>query len=122
MLQLSAGLMGHLAFFVTLLFIQLEPVQPYKNVHCYVMLIAICDVIFFNLFLVHRQPGDDQLSTCNSALTIFLKIMAVFTLEDEQIDWTDKSSQTDKSSDVKTGRTNFQTTLPSEFFCLFVRL
>ena len=48
--------------------------------------------------------------------------MAVFTLEDEQIVWTDKSSQTHKSSDVKTGRTNFQTTLSSEFVRLFVRL
>ena len=48
--------------------------------------------------------------------------MAVFTLEDEQIVWTDKSSQTDKSSDVKTGRTNFQTTLSSVFVRLFVRL
>ena len=34
------------------------------------------------------------------------KTMAVFTLEDGQIVWTDKSSQTDKLSDVKTGRTN----------------
>ena len=48
--------------------------------------------------------------------------MAVFTLEDEQIVWTDKSSQTHKSSDVKTGQTNFQTTLSSEFVRLFVRL
>ena len=32
---------------------------------------------------------------------------AVFTLEDEQIVWTGKSSQTNKSSDVKTGQTNF---------------
>ena len=48
--------------------------------------------------------------------------MAVFTLEDEQIVWTDKSSQTDKSSDVKTGRTNFQTTLSFQFVRLFVRL
>ena len=32
--------------------------------------------------------------------------LAVFTLEDEQIVWTEKSSQTHKSSDVKTGRTN----------------
>ena len=40
--------------------------------------------------------------------------LAVFTLEDEQIVWTDKSSQTDKSSGVKTGRTNFQKTLSSE--------
>ena len=39
--------------------------------------------------------------------------LSVFTLEDEQIAWTDKWSQIvsdDKSSDVKTGRTNFQTT------------
>ena len=48
------------------------------------------------------------------------ELLAVFTLEDEQIVWTDKSSQTDKSSDVKTGRTNFQTTLSSEFVRLFV--
>ena len=48
--------------------------------------------------------------------------MAVFTLEDEQIVWTDKSCQTDKSSDVKTGRTNFQTTLSFEFVRLFVSL
>ena len=48
--------------------------------------------------------------------------MAVFTLEDEHIVWTDKSSQTHKSSDVKTGRTNFQTTLSSEFVRQFVRL
>ena len=34
--------------------------------------------------------------------------MAVFTQEDEPFIWTDKSSQTDESSDVKTGRTNFQ--------------
>ena len=48
--------------------------------------------------------------------------MAVFTLEDEQVVWTDKSSQMSKSSDVKTGRTNFQTTLSPEFVRLFVRL
>ena len=41
--------------------------------------------------------------------------MDVFTLEDEQIVWTGKSSQTDKSFDVKTGRTNFQTTFLAEF-------
>ena len=45
-----------------------------------------------------------------------------FTPEDEQIVWADKSSQTDKSSDVKTGRTNFQTTSSSEFVRQFVRL
>ena len=50
--------------------------------------------------------------------------MGIFTLEDEQIVCTDKSFQTDKSSDVKTGRTNFQTTKSSEnlFVCLFVFL
>ena len=53
---------------------------------------------------------------------ITVESLAVFTLEDEQIVWTDKSSQTDKSSDVKTGRTNFQTTLSTEFVRLFVRL
>ena len=47
---------------------------------------------------------------------------AVFTLEDKQIIWTDQWSQTDKSSVVKMGRTNFQTTLLSEFVCLFVQL
>ena len=48
--------------------------------------------------------------------------LAVFTVEDEQIVWTDKSSQTDKSSDEKTGPTNFQTTLSSQFVRLFARL
>ena len=57
-----------------------------------------------------------------------LLLMAVFTLEDEQIVWMDKlsqmdkSSKTGKSSNVKTGRTNFQMTLSSEFDRLFVRL
>ena len=32
--------------------------------------------------------------------------LAVFTLEDEQIVWKDKSSRTNKLSDVKMGRTN----------------
>ena len=36
-----------------------------------------------------------------------LSRFTVFTLEDEQIVWTNKSSQTSESSDVKTGRTNF---------------
>ena len=40
--------------------------------------------------------------------------MAVFTLEDEQIVWTDKSSQTNKSSDVQTGRTNFSSNKSSD--------
>jgi len=35
--------------------------------------------------------------------SIFVFSLAVFTLEDEQIVWTDKSSQMDKSSDVQTG-------------------
>ena len=42
--------------------------------------------------------------------------MAVFTLEDEQIVWSDKSSQTNKSSDVKTGRTNFSTNKSSDIW------
>ena len=33
----------------------------------------------------------------------------LITVEDEQIIWTDKSSQTNKSSDVQTGRANFST-------------
>ena len=49
--------------------------------------------------------------------------LAVFTLEDGQIVWTDKSSDvktvrtnfsTDKSSDMKTGRTNFSTDKSSD--------
>ena len=40
--------------------------------------------------------------------------LAVFTLEDEQIVWTDKSFQTNKSSDVQTGRTNFSTNKSSD--------
>ena len=44
------------------------------------------------------------------------KLMAVFTLEDEQIVWTDKSSQTKKSSDVKTGWTNFSTNKSSDIW------
>ena len=40
--------------------------------------------------------------------------LAVFTQEDEQTVWTDKSSQTNKSSDVQTGRTNFLTNNSSD--------
>ena len=47
-------------------------------------------------------------------LQIKLCSLAVFTIEDEQIVWTDKSS------DVKTGRINFQTTVSSEFVRLSV--
>ena len=43
-------------------------------------------------------------------------VLAVFTLEDEQIVWMDKSSQTNKSSDVKTGRTNFLTNKSSDIW------
>ena len=50
------------------------------------------------------------------------ELLADFTLEDKQIVCTDKSSQTDKSSDEKMGRTNFQTTWSSEFVRLFVPL
>ena len=39
-----------------------------------------------------------------------VSLLVVFTLENEKIVWTDKSSQTDKSRGVKTGRTNFQAT------------
>ena len=35
-----------------------------------------------------------------SCMYIYMQRMAIFTLKDEQIIWTDKSSQTDKSSDV----------------------
>ena len=35
-----------------------------------------------------------------SCMYICMQRMAIFTLKDEQIIWTDKSSQTDKSSDV----------------------
>ena len=42
--------------------------------------------------------------------------MAVFTLEDEQIVWTDKSPQTNKSSDVQTGQTNFSTNTLSHIY------
>ena len=45
-----------------------------------------------------------------------LTSLAVFTLEDEQIVWTDKSSQTNKSSDVKTRRTNFSTNKSSDIW------
>ena len=39
-----------------------------------------------------------------------LKItIAIFTLDEKQIIWMDKLSQMDKSSDVKMGQTNFQT-------------
>ena len=40
--------------------------------------------------------------------------VAVFTLEDEQIVWIDKLSQTNKSSDVQTGGTNFYTSKSSD--------
>ena len=40
--------------------------------------------------------------------------LAVLTLEDEQIVWTGKSFQTNKSSDVQTGRTNFSTNKSSD--------
>ena len=42
--------------------------------------------------------------------------MPVFTLEDEQIVWMDKSSQTNKSSNVKMGRTNFSTNKSSDIW------
>ena len=42
--------------------------------------------------------------------------MAVFTLEEEQIVWTDKSFQTNKSSDVQTERTTFSTNKSSDIW------
>ena len=42
--------------------------------------------------------------------------LAVFTLEDKQIVWTDKSSQMNKSSDVKTARPNFLTNKSSDIW------
>ena len=44
----------------------------------------------------------------------FEESMAIFTLDDEKIIWTDKSSQMNKSSDVQTERTNFSTNKSSE--------
>ena len=46
----------------------------------------------------------------------YSNLMAVFTLEDEQIVWTDKPAQTNKSSDVKTGQTNFSTNKSSDIW------
>ena len=54
-------------------------------------------------------------------MTVFTLVFTLFR-PDEQIVWADKSSQTDKSSDMKTGRTNFQMTSSSEFVRLFVLL
>ena len=42
--------------------------------------------------------------------------LVVFTLEDEQNVWTDKSSQTNKSPNVKMGRTNFSTNKLSDIW------
>ena len=60
---------------------------------------------------VIKVKTRSRLTTSYHALssTVRQLSLAVFTLEDEQIVWTDKTSQTDKSPDVKTGRTNFQT-------------
>ena len=49
----------------------------------------------------------DNLSVQTICLSSSVKTMAVFTLQDEQIVWMDKSSQINKSSDVQTGQTNF---------------
>ena len=48
--------------------------------------------------------------------------LAVFKLEDGQIVWTNKSSQTDESPSVKTGRTQFCTYKSSDFVRRFGRL
>ena len=47
------------------------------------------------------------------------KMNSCFIQKDKQVVWTDKSSQTDKLSDVKTEQTDFQTTYSSEFDRLF---
>ena len=73
-----------------------------------------------NCFSLRRKFVIEEIE-CSVILKYKSNSLAVFTLEDQQIVWTDKSSQTDKSSDVKTGRTSFQTTLSSQFVRLFVR-
>ena len=50
----------------------------------------------------------------NYAQTKRVPLLAVFTLEDKQIVWTDKLSQTNELSDVQTGRTNFSTNKSSD--------
>ena len=59
-----------------------------------------------------------NLKTCGIEKTFpaLLESLAVFTLEDKQIVWTDKSSQTNKSSDVKTGRTKFSADKSSDIW------
>ena len=52
------------------------------------------------------KPATEQTCQGQETLQIFFFSLAVFTLEDEQIVWTDKSSQMDKLSDVETGWTN----------------
>ena len=59
----------------------------------------------------------DNLSVQMICLSSSVKTMAVFTLEDEQIVWMDKSSQINKSSDVQTGQTNFSMNKSSDI-CL----
>jgi len=49
------------------------------------------------------KPATEQTCQGQETLQIFFFSLAVFTLEDEQIVWTDKSSQMDKLSDVETG-------------------
>ena len=61
-----------------------------------------------------QQHGCSEFQTNETSNCI--ESMAVFTLEDEQIVWTDKLSQTNKSSDVKTGRTNFSTNKSSDIW------
>ena len=64
---------------------------------------------------IHRCASHFQLSSrCLE--------MADFTLEDGQIVSTDKSSETDKSSSVKTGETEIWTNKSSQFVRLFGRL
>ena len=58
--------------------------------------------------IVNVEPYVNQ-------IIVLRQPMAIFTLEYEQIVWSDNSSQMDKSSDVKTGQLNFQMALSSEF-------
>ena len=62
------------------------------------------------------QTGPGGVAFSSRRMPIVRVTLDVFTLEDEQIVWTDKSSQTNKSSDVKTGRKNFSTNKSSDIW------
>ena len=87
---------------------------------CLILLYSVCTFLFFRchntvLSGVLEFPPPPP-SRPPSARTTLKQRMAVFTLEDEQIVWMDKSSQTDKSSDVRTERTNFLTNKSSDIW------